>query len=177
MYNANNIQCPPGTISYVIRGGDTYYNLAQRYNTSIPALVSANPFVDPNRLMIGQSICIPRQQIYPACPEGNYYTIKQGDTLSAIALFFNVSLDDLIEANPAIDPDRLAVGQIICIPLATPPVQCPPNTTEYTVERGDTFYRIARRYNITVEALAESNPRINPYALLIGQKLCIPNSQ
>lgn len=56
-------------------------------------------------------------------------------------------------------------------------IQCPPNTTEYTVERGDTFYRIARRYNITVEALAESNPRINPYALLIGQKLCIPNSQ
>ncbi len=176
MYNTSTTQCPPGTVSYVIRGGDTYYALAQRYNTSVPALVSANPFVDPNRLMIGQSICIPRQQIYPACPEGNYYTIKQGDTLYAIALTFNVSLDDLIEANPAIDPTRLAIGQIICIPLATPPVQCPPDTTHYIVESGDTFYRIAGRYSITVENLAEANPRINPYGLLIGQKLCIPKA-
>ncbi|RKD30536.1 LysM peptidoglycan-binding domain-containing protein [Thermohalobacter berrensis] len=166
--------CPPRTIPYTIRPGDTLYRLAIRYNTTVPAIVSANPFIDPRALRVGSRICIPTQPIYPACPEGNYYFIKSGDTLYSIARFYNVSLADLIEANPGIDPNRLSVGQVICIPLATPPVTCPEGTTTYTIQRGDTFYSIARRYGITVRELREANPNINPNALLIGQKICIP---
>lgn len=170
-------QCPPATVPHVIQPGDTYYTLAQRYNTTIPALVSANPLVNHNYLMVGQRICIPRQQIYPPCPERNFYQVQQGDTLNAIAQFYNVSLEELIAANPGIDPDYIMVGQIICIPLATPPVQCPPSTTTYIVEAGDTFYRLARRFNISVQRLAEANPNVNPYGLLISQKLCIPRRE
>ncbi|MBO8171603.1 MAG: LysM peptidoglycan-binding domain-containing protein [Bacillaceae bacterium] len=166
--------CPPNTRPYVIRPGDTIYGLARRFGTSVPAIISANPFVNPQFLQPGQRICIPRQPIYPACPEGNYYTIRPGDTLYAIARFFNVSVDDLIEANPAINPYQLMPGQVICIPLATPPVTCPEGSITYTVRRGDTFYAIARRFNISVRALIRANPGINPQALLIGQKICIP---
>lgn len=168
-------RCPPRTVPYTIRPGDTLYSIATRYNTTVPAIISANPFIDPRSLQIGSVICVPLQRIYPPCPEGNYYSIRPGDTLYSIARFFNVSLDDLIEANPGIDPYRLSVGQIICIPLATPPVTCPPGTTTYTVRRGDTFYSIAQRYGITVNQLRRANPNVNPQALLIGQQLCIPN--
>lgn len=168
--------CPPNTFSYIIQSGDTFYTLAQRYGTTLPALVSANPTVNFNNLQIGQTVCIPRQPIFPACPEGNYYTIKPGDTLYSLARFYNVSLDDLLEANPTTDPNRLQVGQVICIPVATPPVTCPQGTMGYTIQAGDTFYRLARRYNISVDALIRANPNIDPDALLIGQNICIPRA-
>jgi len=168
-------QCPPGTQPYTIKPGDTFYSLAQRFGTTLAAIISANPLVNPSMLRIGQQICIPRQPIFPACPERNFYTIRAGDTLYRIANFFNVSLDDLIEANPAINPVGLFVGQVICIPLATPPVTCLEGQGDYIVKAGDTFYSIAQRFNTTVQAIVNANPGINPEALLIGQKLCIPD--
>ena len=139
------------------------------------AIVSANPQVDPNLLQIGQTVCIPRQPIVPSCPEGNYYQIKPGDTLYSISRRYNVSLDDLLEANPGISPELLMVGQIICIPLAVPPVTCPPGSTPYVIRPGDTFYSLARRYNTTVSALITANPNVDPRALLVGQQICIPS--
>jgi LysM repeat protein len=44
------------------------------------------------------------------------YTIQEGDTLSAVALKYNVSLDVLLAANPEIDPNFLIVGEQITIP-------------------------------------------------------------
>jgi len=48
----------------------------------------------------------------------NYYVIQKGDTLSAIAKIFNVTVQQLINANPGINPNALYVGQVICIPVA-----------------------------------------------------------
>ena len=166
--------CPPNTVSYTIRQGDTLYALAAQYNTTVPAIVSANPGIDPQRLTVGQEICIPQQAVYPPCPEGNYYTIRAGDTLYAIARQFNVSLDDLLEANPGIEPFQLQVGQVICIPVATPPAACPEGYTQHTIVAGDTFFALAQRYGVTVDAIRAANPNVNPNALLIGQTLCIP---
>lgn len=174
MFGPYRQPCPPRTVPYVIRPGDTLYRIAQRFNTSVPAIISANPFVNPNNLRIGQRICVPRLPVYPPCPEGNYYTVRPGDTLNAIAQRYNISLDDLIEANPYIDPNRISVGQVLCIPVAVPPVTCPAGTRTYVIRRGDTFYAIAQRFNTTVDALVEANPGVNPESLLIGQEICIP---
>jgi LysM repeat protein len=51
--------CPAGTTPYIIRAGDTFFSLARRFNTTVQAIIAANPGVDPNRLQIGQRICIP----------------------------------------------------------------------------------------------------------------------
>lgn len=168
-------ECPPNTFRYVIAPRDTIYGLAVRFKTTVSAILSANPFVEPTRLFVGQVLCIPRQQIFPPCPEGNYYALRRGDTLWAIARFFNISLDDLLEANPAIDPNRLRVGQVICIPVATPPVRrCPEGADRYVIRSGDTFYSLARRFNVSLDSLLRANPRVNPDALLVGQQICVP---
>lgn len=170
-------QCPPGTVVYTIQPGDTFYSLALRYQTTIPAIVSANPAVNPNLLQVGQVICLPVQQPeFPPCPEGNYYTIRAGDTLYGIAARFNVSLDDLMEANPYVDPYRLRVGQVICVPVAVPSVTCPIGSMSYTIQPGDTFYSLARRFRVSLDALLEFNPGVDPDALLVGQEICIPRT-
>lgn len=168
-------QCPPNTFLYTIQQNDNLIRIANKFNVPIPAILSANPQINYYSILyVNDTLCIPAQPVYPPCPEGNYYRIKPGDTFYKIALFFNVSLDDLLEANPGANPDTLFVGQVICIPLATPPVRCPESTTEYTIKAGDTFYKLSGQFNTTVEELIKLNSDLNPNALLIGQKICIP---
>jgi g-D-glutamyl-meso-diaminopimelate peptidase len=44
---------------YTIRPGDTLYNIARRYYTSVNAILTANPGINPENLMIGQRITVP----------------------------------------------------------------------------------------------------------------------
>ena len=108
------------------------------------------------------------------CPTNNCYTVQSGDTLYAISRFYNISLDDLIEANPKIEPDSLSPGQLIHIPLTMPSENCPDDALSYVVQSGDTIYSIARKAKIRLATLLTVNPNLNPDALLIGQSICIP---
>ena len=55
----NDPPCPGGQI-YIIKAGDTIYQLAQRYDLTVDEILEANPEIDPNALVIGQRICIPK---------------------------------------------------------------------------------------------------------------------
>jgi peptidoglycan endopeptidase LytF len=109
------VTCPAGYTAYTVKAGDTFTSIARAYNTTVAALMNANPSVDPNSLLIGQVICVP-----PAagpCPAGmTAYKIKSGDTLWALARRYGTSVDAIMKANPGIVPTALRVGQVICIP-------------------------------------------------------------
>ena len=102
----------PGTV-YTIAAGDTIFALANRFNTTVEAILAANPGIDPNRLQIGQEICIPVPA--PPCP-GFTYTVAAGDTVFSLARRFATSVEAILAANPGLIPERLAIGQRICIP-------------------------------------------------------------
>ncbi|GAE88396.1 hypothetical protein JCM21531_1838 [Acetivibrio straminisolvens JCM 21531] len=174
MYSDFNRQCPAGTTSYTVRAGDTLYLIANRFNTTVQAILAANPGIVPERLYIGQVICIPYvQPPQPACPPGSTaYVIKSGDTLAAIATKFNTTVQVLLDANPGIIPERLYVGQVICIPQ--PSSSCPIGTSPYEIKSGDTLSNIAVKFNTTVEEILYTNPGIVPEKLYVGQIICIP---
>lgn len=48
-----------GYDTYTIKPGDTFYKIAQKYYTTVDAILTANPGINPNQLMIGQKIIIP----------------------------------------------------------------------------------------------------------------------
>lgn len=48
-----------GYVTYTIKSGDTFWNIAQRNYTTVAAIVTANPSVDPAALQIGQKIVLP----------------------------------------------------------------------------------------------------------------------
>jgi len=77
------------------------------------------------------------------------YTIKAGDTLAAIARIYGTTVQDIINANPDIDPYYLRVGQQICIPLTMQIYPSCPTTNYYVVRPEDTLESIAAYFNIT----------------------------
>ncbi len=167
----SNRQCP-GFI-YTIKSGDTLYSLANRYNTTVRAILQNNPELNPNNLVVGQQICLPSKATPGSCPGGFLHTVTINDTFYSIARRYNISLTSLLNANPGIDPDTLQIGQRICIPTTPPPAQeCPGRL--YTIQAGDTFISLARRFGYTLDALIAANPQVNPSNLQIGQQICLP---
>jgi len=170
--------CPTGSFAYTIKSGDTLFQLARRYNTTVAAIMAINPGIDPNNLQIGQVICIPQAAPpVPPCPNGFLYTIKAGDTIFKLSQQFGVSVDAIIRANPGIDPNNLQIGQVICIPQPvppTPPLPPCPNGFYYTIIAGDTLFSISQKFNVPVQEIINANPGIDPNNLRIGQVICIP---
>ena len=77
------------------------------------------------------------------CPSRNFYVIRRGDTLGAIASVFGITVSELLGANEDLDSKNLSIGQIICIPLAPSPIQIVVNirSKRLTVYRNGLLFR------------------------------------
>ncbi len=94
--------------------------------------------------------------------------------MNKIAAIYSSNLQDIINANPGIDPNYLRVGQQICVPTEVQIYPSCPTTNYYVVKPGDTFTSIAAYFNVTFRQLLNSNYGINPDELYTDQVLCIP---
>lgn len=117
---------------------------------------------------------VPAPTELPANAKMLAYSVRKGDLLFDLAQRFNTSVDSLAALNPQINPDSLAIGDVLRIPVVSP---AGAGEITYTVRSGDTLYDLAPRFHTSVEAIAAFNPQITPARLMVGQELRIPIAQ
>ncbi|WP_144475061.1 LysM peptidoglycan-binding domain-containing protein [Cytobacillus oceanisediminis] len=111
----------------------------------------------------------------PAVPNTIDYTVASGDTLWKIAAKFNSSISDIVTLND-LDPNQyLYVGQKLKVPAPATP-EPTPQPVVYTVQSGDTLWKIAQKYGTTIDAIVKANNLDPAKYLYIGQKLTIPST-
>ncbi|KAL8897596.1 MAG: hypothetical protein Q9207_007131, partial [Kuettlingeria erythrocarpa] len=104
------------------------------------------------------------------------YTIQSGDTFWAIAKKLGLSVDALRAANPGVDPSSLKVGQVINLPGGGSGGNNNNNNSggSYTIQSGDTFFAIAKKLGLSVDAIKAANPGVDPSSLKVGQVIKLP---
>lgn len=193
--------------SYTVTRGDSLWAIAQRNGITVRELAAANNLSTSASLQIGQQIMIPRPANAPAMAavasapaaggpvdEGIRYTIMPGDTLGAIARrhqtsvaalkAFNKLTSDLVRVGdtlriPAGNGGTAATGTAGAAPTPAAATAAPAVTTtvKHIVIPGETLAVIARRYNVTVGAVATANNITDPTRLRAGQELTIPGAR
>jgi len=132
-------------------------------------------------------LCLVAGFSYPTNAAANtatdYYSVKRGDTLYKLAEQFDTTVHNLIQLNQIRDPKLLQIGQKLILPKSKQAVTTPQKITNgssssqsvYQIKKGDTFYHVARRFGVSMDALLALNP-IDPKFLQIGQKINIPTA-
>lgn len=171
--------------SYTVKSGDTLSGIASQYNTTVNQIVSLNQLSNPNLIYVGQVLKLKNSQTTnsssssssTATTTAGTYTVKAGDTLSAIASRYSTSSSTLASLNSLSNPNLIYVGQVLKVSSNTSTsssTSSSANSTvttaaSYTVKSGDTLSAIAAKYGTTYQALASTNSISNPNDIYVGQ--------
>lgn len=165
--------------NYVVQKGDSLYSIATKNNTTVDEIKKINNLTS-NMLSIGQVLKLPSEAKQE---EVTMYTVQKGDSLYSIAKKFGMSVDELKSLNN-LTSNNLAIGQQLMIKSTTgdepinPEEECigtgyvEPQYVIYTVQRGDSLYTIAKKYNTSVDNIKALN-NLTSNNLSIGQQLKI----
>lgn len=113
------------------------------------------------------------------------HTVQKGETLYSIGKKYQITVSELRAANNLSEKDVLKAGQRLTIPsadienaatlMSTQTSVKPQKKTEiYTVQKGDTLYGIAKKYDIKVAELYSLNGMKSGDVLKFGQKIKVP---
>lgn len=171
--------------SYTVKSGDTLSGIASQYNTTVNQIVSLNQLSNPNLIYVGQVLKLKNSQTTnsssssssTATTTAGTYTVKAGDTLSAIASRYSTSSSTLASLNSLSNPNLIYVGQVLKVSSnasTSSSTSSSANSTvttaaSYTVKAGDTLSAIAAKYGTTYQALASTNSISNPNDIYVGQ--------
>jgi LysM repeat protein len=167
-----------GTRLVIVAWGDSLRGIAQRYDTTVEAIVTANHLTSLDHISAGQQLVIPVQstQVAPPLDPDRTHVVQPGETLFRISVNYGVSIDALVAANGLVNPSRIYAGQRLVIPGSSAGSATPSLPLQHVVQRGDTLAEIARRYGVSIWALVQANNISNPSILYVGQVLNITNS-
>ena len=107
----------PTPATHEVRPGDTLSRISEFYDVPLSVIVDLNEIPDPDNLIVGQRLRLPEGTEIPEQEDApGPYTVQPGDTLSAIAVTYGVSINDLMAANGLSDPNSIFGGQELRIP-------------------------------------------------------------
>lgn len=105
------------------------------------------------------------------------HKVVKGETLYAIAKSYNISINKIYQLNPSLKGATLQLGTIVTLPNTL----IVKNTIEkpqfHKVKKGESFYSISKKYNLSVNDLELLNPSIETNKLKEGEKLSISKKE
>lgn len=187
--------------SHTVAAGDTVWDLARRYGTTVSAIIAANGLDSRAIIRDGQRLTIPGGGV--ATPVSSTttkastagalrHTVKGGDTVWDLARRYGTSVSSIVRANNLDSRAIIRAGQKLTIPGATAVGDAPASaasasvatdknlsefggtTQQYTVASGDTLARIASRFGVSVSSIVSANAIKNPSVIRVGQRLTVP---
>ncbi|MGM9879035.1 MAG: LysM peptidoglycan-binding domain-containing protein [Bacilli bacterium] len=153
---------PGDYVVYTVKSGDSLWNIANQYGVSVNDIVDYNN-LGTTLLQIGQQLLIP--SIDKNNSDQIIYVVKSGDSLWSIAKKYNITVDELKEANN-LSSNMLSIGKQLVIPKTS-------EYETYIVKSGDSLWKIAQIYDVNVNDLIKLN-NLSSDILQIGQTLLIP---
>lgn len=144
---------------YIVDEGDNLFNLSKQLEVSEKTILSLNSKKE-DKIKKGEELIVPRN------PDlGEIYKVRTGDTLSRIALMFNMKQSDLIRLND-LEDFNLKVGDVLQLTSNRP--------IKYKVGASDTLFSLAKQYNISVDQIMQYNA-LDTTTLKEGQEIVLFN--
>jgi len=123
-------------------------------------------------LVIFSLLLLPFQPVHAQDPGSSpVYIVQPGDSLSSIAVFFSISLADLMSANSITDPNQLDAGQQLVIP-GLDGITGVINTE--IVNFGDSFRSLTRRTQVPLDMFKKLNHIVSPSEFYVGVNMIVP---
>ncbi|MPW88082.1 LysM peptidoglycan-binding domain-containing protein [Moraxella catarrhalis] len=186
----------PKPESYTVRAGDSLTSVAATHGLTVGQLASYNNLANDAHILIGQRLWLvagkvkrqpvsaqtpSRQSTSTANTNSATHKVSAGESLTAIARKYNISLHTLAKENGLSVTDGVLIGQTLKLPSdaktanttmantsSSPSVNKPES---YTVRAGDSLTSVAATHGLTVGQLASYNNLANDAHILIGQRL------
>lgn len=160
-----------GFFYHIVKPKETLFGLSKQYSVTIPAIREMNPGMGEYP-KAGDVIKIPQTDTDRPAEKSdeNYLThiVSSGETLYSLANQYGVTIGQIRNANPE-NSDTLRIGQQLYIPKPLANEQDPdsaameksPGIIEYTVMPGETLYRIAADFAVSIDTLMKLNPSLS----------------
>ncbi len=195
--------------TYRVKSGDTLSVIARKHKVSVSALMSANKLKKASKLQVGQRLVIPgsysRAQTVEKAPGktaslkktsvaisggSTKYTVKEDDTLWALANRFNTTIDAIRAINNMNESASIQKGQVILVPKVAdsgdakkksasassarkPGDELNAKSVTYTVQKNDSLYVIAQKYGVDYRDIMLWNNITNHKKIKPGDRLVI----
>lgn len=194
--NANEINKTGDFILHTVEKGQTVWFISRKYGVDVDEIFKYNPGAD-QKLIVGSIIKVPAKKQPEEQDRGwndqdfRLHTVQPGNTLYSLSKRYSVSVDEIVEYNPALKDGVLKIGSVVRIPESSQKVRTSFSVDSddergliegdefiyHEIKPGQTLYSIAKRYQTEVREIKKVNPEITTNELEPGYMLRIPRTE
>jgi murein DD-endopeptidase MepM/ murein hydrolase activator NlpD len=158
-----------------VKSGESLEKIARNYGVSVQEVLKANKNINPNKLKVGENLCIP-QKTPAKVQDYAIYKVKKGDTLQSIAEKFGVDVQELKSFNN-LKSEKIIEGQELKIPAKGTAKKQKKETQEYgtyVVQKSAKLEHVAKKLGVSQRELEELNPDLKGKWLTKGTVVKVP---
>lgn len=193
--NKTNIEGSENYILHTVEKGQTAWYISRKYDVDVEDIYKHNAGSE-KQLIVGSIIRVPvikedaDIEKKSEDKDFSYHEVQPGNTLYSLARRFNVTVEDILNNNPALRDGNLLPGTKVRIPKISESATLGEPAgikqegmiqgeayTYHEIRPGQTLYSISRLYQVDLEVVRNANPDVDTNDLKPGYMLRVPRQQ